>query len=247
MVLSDGETTVLLDAGLSARETVRRMVSAGLCPESLSGVILSHEHRDHLSGMGPVCRRFKLAAYMTGKTFKNAKPLLGALPRVEPFSCGADFSIGTLCFRPFSISHDAADPAGFTVSAHGIKVGIATDLGVCTSVVAHHLSGCRALFLEANHCPDMLDAGPYPWHLKQRVKSRIGHLSNQAARDLLGRVLWPEVTHVVLAHLSETNNLPEKALSVVGEALGNHSASLIAAHQEQVVDVWIPAKPPPPG
>jgi phosphoribosyl 1,2-cyclic phosphodiesterase len=111
------------------------------------------------------------------------------------------------------------------------KVGIATDLGTATQLVCHHLSGCRLIVLEANHDPKMLEEGPYPWHVKQRIQSRLGHLSNEASRDLLGEVSHHGLKHVILAHLSETNNTPEKALSVVGEALSGHRVGLSVASQ----------------
>ncbi|MBU2489140.1 MAG: MBL fold metallo-hydrolase [Proteobacteria bacterium] len=245
-VISDGVTSVLVDTGLSAKETARRMALAGLFPEELSAVIVTHEHRDHVIGVGPFCRRHKVAAFMTRETLQGARPIVGVLPAVEHFRCGRAFSVGTLSFRPFSTSHDAADPMGFTLEACGIKIGMVTDLGVATSMVAHHLTGCRALILEANHDPKMLEQGPYPWSLKQRVASRIGHLSNEDARDLLGRVLNPGMTHIILGHLSETNNLPEKAMDVVSQALSGHRARLLAARQKEITDIFVQLESAPP-
>jgi phosphoribosyl 1,2-cyclic phosphodiesterase len=124
-----------------------------------------------------------------------------------------------LTLHPFAISHDARDPSGFTISRSGRKVGIATDLGIATGMVKHHLQNCSLLVMEANHDPAMLTEGPYPWPLKQRIKSRSGHLSNQDSRDLLGEIKHDGLCHVVLAHLSETNNTADKALRAVQEAL----------------------------
>ncbi len=238
-VISDGATSILVDTGLSAREIARRMALAGLDPSMLSAVIVTHEHRDHVTGLGPFCRRHGLCAYMSPETFESARDIVGKIPGVETFRPGRGFSVGTLALRPFSTSHDAADPVGFTLEANGVKIGMATDLGIATSVVAHHLAGCRALILEANHDPGMLERGPYPWSLKQRVKSRTGHLSNEDCRDLLGRVLHAEMTHVILGHLSETNNLPELALNVVSQALSGHRAQLSAARQHEVTDILV--------
>jgi phosphoribosyl 1,2-cyclic phosphodiesterase len=230
--VSDGVTSVLFDAGFSGREIEARMAMRGLSPGNLSALVLSHEHADHYAGVGILSRRYNLTVHSTEKTGKAAAPVLKTLAGASHFSAGRTFCLGNLTICPFSTSHDAADPVGFTISSLGVKIGIATDLGVATGLVARHLSGCRALLLEANHDPDMLREGPYPWHLKQRVKSRTGHLSNGDSRDLLGRVLGPETTHVVLCHLSETNNTPETALSAVAPALSGHHAHLSAARQD---------------
>ena len=133
---------------------------------------------------------------------------------------GDFFQIGNLTIRPFSLCHDAADPVGFIIHSKGVKIGIATDLGVATRLVSHHLTGCSLLVLEANHDVKMLEDGPYPWELKQRIRSRLGHLSNEASRDLLKEVCGPELQHVILAHVSETNNRADRVLSVIGEAAG---------------------------
>lgn len=235
--VSDGETSVLIDAGFSGKELQKRMAAAGLNPSALSAVVVTHEHQDHLKGVGIICRRLSAAAWFSKDTWEASRHSVGKLSAVNHFTPGKNFAIGKLSFSPFSVSHDAADPVGFTVSGGGVKIGVATDLGLATKVVAHHLRGCKAILLEANHDPQMLEEGPYPWHLKQRVRSRHGHLSNQDSRDLLGRVLSPDVSHVILGHLSETNNRPEIALSVVAEALNGHKAELIAACQWQAAKI----------
>ncbi|MEW5737254.1 MAG: MBL fold metallo-hydrolase [Thermodesulfobacteriota bacterium] len=235
--VSDGETSVLIDAGFSGKELQGRMALAGLDPASVRAVVVTHEHQDHLRGVGILCRRLSAAAWFSRETFQASRQAVGKLVDVNLFSPGKQFTVGKLSFAPFSTSHDAADPVGFTVTGGGVKIGIATDLGVATKVVAHHLQGCRAILLEANHDPKMLEEGPYPWHLKQRVRSRLGHLSNQDSRDLLGSVLSPCLGHIILGHLSETNNRPEIALSVVGEALNGHRAELFAASQGEPAKV----------
>jgi phosphoribosyl 1,2-cyclic phosphodiesterase len=217
--VADATTAVLIDAGLSGVEIERRLHSRGLCPERLTAVLVTHEHDDHIRGVGVLSRRYRLPVYITAPTLKAAGPQLGSLHEVRAFRCGHGFQIAALNFRPFALCHDAEDPAGFTVSANGGKLGIATDLGIATALVQENLKDCNALVLEANHDPLMLENGPYPWPLKQRIKSRCGHLANRDSRQLLSAVRHAGLQHVILAHLSEKNNSPEKALAEVGLAL----------------------------
>ena len=148
------------------------------------------------------------------------------------FNCGESFNVNTLNIHPFSTAHDAEDPAGFTISCNGRKIGIATDLGIATALVKQNLKGCDLLILEANHDPDMLMNGPYPWPLKQRIKGRTGHLSNQDSGMLLSELKHNKLQHVILAHLSETNNTPGKALQEVGPALEGCRARIHVATQD---------------
>ncbi|TWI66051.1 phosphoribosyl 1,2-cyclic phosphodiesterase [Desulfobotulus alkaliphilus] len=230
------ETAILVDAGFSCKELLRRMDMKGLLPEKLSALVLSHEHSDHVTGAGVLSRKLHLPVYGTSGTLDAAKNKTGVLHRRKDITCGVPFAVGDLLIHPFSISHDASDPAGFTVSSGGLKIGIATDLGIATTLVKNHLKGCHALVLEANHCPVMLENGPYPWSLKQRVKGRTGHLSNGDARDLLGEIIHPALSSVVIAHISEKNNTPEKAGAVVAEALKNSRAKLVTACQQRPAD-----------
>lgn len=231
--ISDGTSSVLVDAGLSGSEIERRLKSRSISPKSLDALIVSHEHADHIKGVGVLSRRFGIPVFISRKTRQAGASLMGKLDdsMIHHFECGSDFNISGLTVRPFSLSHDAKDPAGFTLSHNGTKIGIATDLGIATSMVKHHLKGCAMLILEANHDPDMLIAGPYPWPLKQRIRNRTGHLSNEASRELLGEIRHERLSHVILAHLSETNNTPEQAFRVVGEAV-RHRCRLTVAVQD---------------
>lgn len=230
--VSDGSTSILIDAGLSGIEIERRLLSKGLCPEDLDAILVSHEHADHIQGVGVLSRRFSLPVYMNRKTQKAAAIQLGNVYDLKRFECGSTFRLENLTIHPFSISHDAKDPAGFTVSHNGTKIGIATDLGMATSMVKTHLQSCALLILEANHDADMLTRGPYPWPLKQRINSRVGHLSNEAAKNLLNEVQHDRLIHVVLAHLSEINNTPQKALSEVRQAITRCNAKIDVATQD---------------
>ena len=195
------------------------MAARGLSPEMLSAVVITHEHTDHIRGAGVLSRRYQIPLYINRKTLGAASEKLGPLQEVRHFRCGVGFDIGELKINPFSISHDAADPSGFTLEHGGVKLGIATDLGVATHLVKSHLRGCALLYVEANHDPGMLTHGPYPWYLKQRVRGRLGHLSNAAAGDLVNDIRDESLRHVILAHLSHENNTPEKALQTFQERL----------------------------
>ena len=226
--VSTSDTAVLVDAGLSGIETERRLAAVGESPDRLKAIIITHEHTDHIKGAGILSRRFNIPVYLTRETYRACKGL-GKIELLNFFECGSAFEIGELTVNPFSISHDASDPAGLTLSYGGKKIGIATDLGVATNLVKTHLSHSNALYLESNHDPRMLVEGPYPWHLKQRIKSRTGHLSNYDARDLIVELHHHELDHVILAHLSEENNCPKKAAHEVAKGLnGSHTALYVA-------------------
>lgn len=231
--VSSGKTSLLIDAGLSGVEIERRLKSRGLLPGQVDAIVVSHEHNDHLSGVGVLARRYGLPVYMSARTEKEAARTLGRIPAIAHFSCGTGFAINDIAIHPFSTSHDACDPAGFTFRINGCKIGLATDLGIATRMVAHHLRDCTCLILEANHDPRMLEAGPYPWPTKQRIKSRTGHLANEDSKALLMEVCHEGLDHVILAHLSETNNSAEKALSVVCEQLPRKAPQVSVALQHE--------------
>lgn len=230
--VSDGSTSILVDAGLSGISIERRLKSKGLRPEDLNAILLTHEHSDHVYGAGVLSRRYGLPVYINPGTMESASPQLGHIDTVHLFECGKSFKINKLIVHPFSVSHDAKDPAGITIKTNGKKIGIATDLGIATSVVKENLKKCELLVLEANHDPLMLAEGPYPWPLKQRVKSRTGHLSNEESKTLLMQVKHNNLSHVILAHLSQQNNTPEKAMQTVGQALNNSKTKITIAIQD---------------
>ncbi|MBW1709018.1 MAG: MBL fold metallo-hydrolase [Deltaproteobacteria bacterium] len=205
-------SALLVDAGLSGKEIERRMAIAGLSPEKLSAILVSHEHRDHISGVGIMARRYNLPVYINKLTLAQCQTHLKKV-RVNLFRTGTEFDLGPISIHPFSISHDAADPVGFIFGNNGDTLGLATDLGTATKLVRARLSKCKAMVIESNHDPEMLINGPYHWDLKRRVQGRRGHLSNDAAAELLNDVVHQGLKRVVLAHLSEVNNEPELALA----------------------------------
>ena len=226
---------MLIDCGLSGKELKRRLAGASLDPSRLEAVIISHEHRDHALGAGVVARMFDLPVYLNQRTYQVISEHLG---RVNPrfFQTGREFDVSGLTIHPFSISHDAIDPVGFALEHDGRKLGLATDLGVVTQLVKNHLTGCHGLILEANHDYRMLMEGPYPWDLKVRVRGRRGHLNNEDTAELMELLNHTDLSSVVLAHLSETNNLPELALDRVRSVFGKPSFSLTAADQYEPGD-----------
>jgi phosphoribosyl 1,2-cyclic phosphodiesterase len=215
IVVSSIHTRILIDVGLTGKELHRRMHLAGMNAAELHGVVVTHEHTDHVRGVGVLSRRYDLPVHLTRGTLENLPQQVGALARPQLFRDGHTFNIGDLLVTPFAISHDASDPVGLIVENDGCRLGICTDLGVATQLVRQRLAGCHGLVLEANHDVDLLLNGPYPWDLKQRIRSRHGHLSNTDSCELLKELLHDGLQAVVLAHLSETNNRPELVLESI--------------------------------
>ena len=211
--MCSAKTRVLVDAGTSCKQLVERLRKTPVEAAKLDALLITHEHTDHVSAAGPLTRKFDLPVYMTRGTLENLPPKIGPTLRgVSVFKTGNRFQIGDLTIHPFAISHDAGEPAGFVIENDGARLGICTDLGIATNLVKVRLGGCQALVLEANHDVDKLQNGPYPWNLKQRIKSPHGHLSNEEACDLLEAVHHEQLRSVVFAHLSETNNHPDLVL-----------------------------------
>ncbi len=226
-LVSTSRTRLLVDAGLSCRELLRRLLLCGEDSATLDAVLITHEHADHVAGLRVLARRLKIPVYITGATYQEyqrcARDAAGnsvALERREPFCSGSGFQIGDISVMPFTIPHDAVDPVGFTFLADGIKLGICTDLGYIPASVRDHLRGCHVLMIESNHDLELLRGGPYPWSVKQRVMSRVGHLSNDALADFLTTDYDGSAEFLILAHLSEQNNHPEIARMTAERALG---------------------------
>jgi len=225
-IVSSSRTKILVDAGLSCRETFKRMKAQGDDPHSLAAILITHEHCDHIYGLATLGKKLRIPVFMTGAThqawaraLRNEKGEKPHLEKFERFESGHRFQVGDIEVKPFTIPHDAADPVGFTFRAEGIKVGVATDLGYLPVSVRDHLRGCDVLVLESNHDLEMLRVGPYPWSVKQRVMSRVGHLSNDALADFFSGDYDNSAAFVVLSHLSEHNNHPEIARREAEKAL----------------------------
>ena len=226
-IVASSRTRILVDAGLSGRETFRRIKSCGEDPRALSAIIISHEHSDHICGLYTLAKKLAVPVYMTSATHHACARIIRAqrkqpwkCEQLETFDAGSTFEIGDISVTPFTIPHDAADPVAFTFRAEGVKLAIVTDLGYMPASVRHHIRGSDLLMLESNHDLEMLRGGPYPWSVKQRVMSRVGHLSNTALADFFTGEYDGSAAVVVLAHLSEQNNHPELARASAEKALG---------------------------
>ncbi len=214
-------TRVLVDAGLSRKETFARLQAIGESPENIDAVIVTHEHSDHVGGLITLARKLKdgqVPLFMSRLTAPTID--WGEFePVIEHFQAGTSFSIGDIEVDSFTIPHDAIDPCGFCFRADGIKIAVVTDLGYMPDSVKWHLRNTDLMLLESNHDTEMLKVGPYPWSVKQRVMGRKGHLSNDIACDFIKNDLDTTVSTVVLGHLSDHNNHPEIVRLTASQAL----------------------------
>jgi phosphoribosyl 1,2-cyclic phosphodiesterase len=289
-VIATHRTRILIDAGLSCREILRRMQVAGEDPRALDAILITHEHQDHVQGVAVLARKLGIPVYFTEMTHRawvrwlhprkrmtyaewlrqrqgsaaaadessttsvavaaiadepdadlcepaSAERDPAALPSVAYFEAGKKFVVGDIDVEPFTIPHDAADPVGFVFEGDGVRIGFATDLGYMAANARQALRRCDVLMLESNHDTEMLRDGPYPWSVKQRVMSRVGHLSNEAAAEFLQRNYDGQAAYVILAHLSESNNLPALARVSAERALRDRMSllanKLLLAEQDQ--------------
>ena len=225
-----GATTVLLDCGLGLREAQARLQRLGLEPEDLDAIVVTHEHADHIAGVGPLALRYELPVWLTAGSLAGWKdPPRHLAHRMNPHD---PFSIGDLHIRPYPVPHDAREPCQHVFSDGAFSVGVLTDAGSVTPHMRRMLSGCDALLMEFNHDVDMLMNGPYPPPLKKRVRGDRGHLSNEQAADLLGSLDCSRLKHLVLTHISETNNTPDHALRAAAAALDCEPDWIVCAHQQ---------------
>jgi len=224
-LVSDGGTHILVDIGLSGRETARRLRQCGVEPEEISAILVSHEHGDHCRGVGPFAKDLDIPVFMTSGAFASSGLALDP-ERHRAISPGEQLDVRGFYVTCFSVPHDSADPLGFVIEKDGVRLGIALDLGYLSNLVLERLRGCDGIILESNHDVQMLKVGPYPWALKQRVMSRRGHLSNESVARYLENDFDGRARHVILAHLSKKNNLPELALLSAQRALEARSGSM---------------------
>jgi phosphoribosyl 1,2-cyclic phosphodiesterase len=217
-----GETRVLIDCGLSARETLKRLREVGEDPAKLDAIVITHEHGDHARGLAVLSKTLNVPVYISSAALEacNLGEKVSQVRRGAAIQSSEDFEIGAFRFRPFAIPHDAADPMAFTVEAGGVKMGIAVDLGYINQLAADRFRGADVLILEANHEVEMLRACTfYPWALKQRIMGREGHTSNDEMARFLQEDFDNKAEHIVLAHLSRNTNHPEVARLAAVQAL----------------------------
>lgn len=212
-------THILVDVGISKKRTEEGLNQLGLTCRDIDGIMITHEHADHIGGLGVICRKYGIPIYTTKKT-KEAILKCSSIGELDDslfqeIEADNPFMIKEMKVSPMHTSHDAADPVAFRISYGKEKIGIATDLGTFNDYTVECLKGMDVLFLEANHDVNMLQVGPYPYYLKQRILGERGHLSNEASGRLLGKLLHDGLKEVVLGHLSKENNLPELAYETV--------------------------------
>lgn len=230
-----GDTLVLVDCGFTLKETERRLQRLGVAPEQLDAVLVTHEHGDHINGVGPLTRKYKTPLYLTAGTLRSKS--IGAIPTLELIKQYQPFTLKSLHITPVAVPHDATEPAQYIIQYQDKRLGILTDLGNISPHVEMHYQACDALILEANHDPMMLASGAYPPSLKQRVGGAWGHLSNQQAARFLESVDRQRLEHLVVAHISRQNNsleLAKQAFSQVQQPIDN----VVYACQDEGFD-WL--------
>ncbi|MES1241047.1 MAG: MBL fold metallo-hydrolase [Acidobacteriota bacterium] len=235
VVVESGPHRILIDAGFSCRELVRRMKKLDFDPSTLSALLLTHEHVDHCRGADRFARKYKLPVHATRGTFRGARLGEEAIRSAVVLRSGEPCEVAGFRVEPFELPHDASEPVGFLVEDPcGRRIGLVADLGCRTGLAWGRLKELDVLLIETNHDLDMLRNGPYPWSLKQRIAGRHGHLSNRDAADGLPELMTDRLRCVVLYHLSETNNLPALAAAAVGEVLDRErcSARMVVSEQD---------------
>src|SRR5512145_997442 len=232
LVVEARHTRLLLDCGFGVAETLRRLGRLGLAPEDLSGILVTHEHDDHVGGVARLARKLGLPVWLTPGTLRGLEGLFAGMDGLHLLEGYAPLCIGDLEVHPFPVPHDAREPAQYVLGDGARRLGVLTDTGCVTPVMVRMLSACDALVLESNHDPELLAAGDYPLALKQRIAGRLGHLDNAAAAALLGALDCSRLQHLVAAHLSQSNNRPELAREALAGALACAADWVAVADQD---------------
>lgn len=228
LFVSNNNTRLLIDAGLSGKRIQSALVAIEENPAEIGAIIVTHEHSDHIHGVGVLSRRFDLPIYANEKTWAAMEKDLGKIApnNIKNFNFEKSFVIDDFEIEAFKTSHDAADSAGFVIHDGKKRIGVATDSGIITPEMITALSGCELVVLESNHDVSMLEAGSYPFYLKQRIKSDFGHLSNETAGDLALELVKKGTRSLVLAHLSQENNYPLLAYETTARILTQGGVAL---------------------
>jgi len=241
-LIKNTKSAILIDAGLSAKELIRRMDTAGVSPDMVKGICISHEHSDHTAGIAQLASRHNIPIYAN----RGTSEALVRQPMFQEMACrifttGQLFEIDGFNIEPFSVPHDALEPVGFAVSLGDVRVGVVTDMGIATTLIKTRLKNCRAVVVESNHDEKLLRDAKRPEFLKQRILGRQGHLSNRAAADLLAEIAGPQLEAAFLAHLSEDCNRGDIALHTVKTGLeraGFGHVRLQLTYPDQISSIW---------
>lgn len=236
LVVQAGQTCVLMDCGFTMAETCVRLARLGLAADNISGIVVTHEHGDHIAGVARMARKYSLPVWLTHGTRQAQRGMLGGLPNLTEIPPHHSFVIGEMQVQPYAVPHDAAEPVQYVFSDGAKRLGVLTDTGCSTPHIEATLSGCDALVLECNHDTEMLADSDYPSSLKQRVGGRYGHLNNAEAAALLARLDNNRLQHIVAAHLSRKNNTRELAVSALSAALGCNADWIAVATQQDGLD-----------
>ena len=231
-----GQTCVLMDCGFSLPATITRLARLGLTADKLNGIVVTHEHGDHIAGVARLARKYSIPVWLTHGTRQAQHKALDDLPGLTEISPHHLFSIGELQIQPYAVPHDASEPVQYVFSDGAKRLGVLTDTGCATPHIEAMLNGCDALVLECNHDTEMLANGAYPYSLKQRVGGRFGHLNNEDAATLLSRLDNRRLQHIVAAHLSSKNNTRELVVGALSGALNCGADWINVATQQEGLD-----------
>lgn len=240
MYIESHGTALIIDQGLAHRDFITRLESRGCDAGRIKGILVTHEHNDHINGVGITARKLGIPIYTTEGSRRSINNKLNGFEQVMTIESGVQFMIDRIEILPFSVSHDAEDPVQFRISSRGKTLAVATDLGFVSHLVAERLKGCDLVVIESNYDAEMLTNGPYPWEVKKRIESNRGHLSNRNAAEILFNLSGNRKPKAILAHLSEENNRPDIALRTVRELFEKFDRDLgflIAASQNEPTPV----------
>lgn len=233
-LVDDGDTCILVDLGFSLAETRRRLLRLGIIPEDITAIVVTHEHTDHTRGVAGFARKYDVPVYLSHGTCQGMRlDTLAKAPRLQKISSHSNFTVNGMQLVPVAVPHDAREPCQYLLRSGASTLGILTDLGHITPHVVARYRECDALLLECNHDADMLREGPYPYPLKVRVGGDYGHLNNLQAAQLLRCVDLAKLRHLIIAHISAKNNLPELALSAIAPCLDGWCGKVALASQDQ--------------
>lgn len=232
--IANKHEAILVDAGISCRETERRMARLGLSMESVKAIFISHEHHDHIRGVPVLSKKYQIPVFITSRTLQYGSLTLEA-HLVKCFKAYENISVGNLSITAFPKFHDAAEPHSFVINGNNVKIGVFTDIGQCCDHVVSNFKECHAVFLEANYDVDLLRNGRYPYHLKQRIIGGRGHLSNAQAFDMFTKYKSQFLTHVFLSHLSKDNNCPKLVEDLFNTNAGNTRIVVASRYEESGV------------
>jgi len=233
LFVESDHSRILVDAGLSALQIKTRLKSIDVDPHTIKAIILTHAHRDHVSGADVFSHQFEIPIYGHPDTLDTLTYMFKRNQKIIPWT--GEFVVEDLIISPFRVSHDAFPTVGYRISEREKTMAVCTDLGVITPEVEKNLKLAQFLVIESNHDPDMLMNGPYPWELKERIASRVGHLSNHDTGEFLKRVMNGRMKKILLAHLSEENNLPHLAKNTIIEYIGSQHADLVDIIEQRKV------------